>query len=153
RKAYERRAISFGGDCASSTDTSSTIVHSRTACSKAGASKLPSSRRNAIRLREARLHAVSSKKLYSEHGFEALIRPLAGQVCQSFIVVSNCSPGSAEAQAAWPIRSHSSRARSRLATFPPVRRVNSQMPLLWTRSRKSSDTRTELFEFCPATVR
>ena len=81
------------------------------------------SRRNAIRFSEARLHAVSSRKLYSEHGFEALIRPLSGQVCHSLIVVSNCRPGSAEAQAAWPIRSHNSRAGNLLATLPSVRRV------------------------------
>src|SRR5260370_10381054 len=121
----------------------STIDQRRTACDKAGTSKLLSSRRNAIRLREARLHAVSSRKLYSEHGFEALIRPLSGQGFHSLIVVSNCSPGSAEAQAAWPILSHSSRARSRLAVLPSGRPVNSQVPSLLTRSRKSFEIRTE----------
>src|SRR5262249_17740109 len=115
--------------------------------------KLRSSRRNAIRLSEARLHAVLSRKLYSEHGFEALIRPLLGQVCQSLIVVSNCNPGSAEAQAAWEIRSHNSRAGIVLATLPSVRRISSHGPSAATRSRKSLETRTELFEFCPATVR
>src|SRR5205085_11772424 len=140
-----------------STEISSTMVQRRTACSKPPTSKPPpalvsSPRRNAIRLSEARLHAVSSRKLYSEHGFEALIRPLSGQVCHSLIVVSNCNPGSAEAHAAWPILSHSSRARSRLATLLSVRRVNSQAPSFSTRSRKSFETRTELFEFCPATV-
>src|SRR6516225_4040921 len=77
------------------------MVHSRTACSKPATSKPVPSRLNAIRFKEARLQAVSSRKLYSEHGFEALIRPLSGQVCHSLIVVSNCRPGSAEAQAAW----------------------------------------------------
>src|SRR5262249_43208410 len=101
----------------------------------------------------ARLHAVSSRKLYSEHGFEALIRPLAGQVCHSLIVVSNCSPGSAEAQAAYAMRSHSSRACSVLATRPSVRQVSCQVPSLSTRWRKSFETRTELLEFWPATVR
>jgi hypothetical protein len=38
--------------------------------------------------------------MYSEHGLDARIRPEAGQVCQSFIVVLKCRPGSAEAQAA-----------------------------------------------------
>src|SRR6185295_14759046 len=135
-----------------STEISSTIVHSRTACSKPATSKLASSRRNAIRFREARLHAVSSRKLYSEHGLEALIRPLSGQVCQSLIVVSNCSPGSAEAQAAWPIRSHSSRALTAFETVPSVRRVSCQGPSARTRSRNAFETRTELFEFWPATV-
>src|SRR5580700_6002814 len=121
------------------------MVHSRAACSKPVTSKPPSTPRNAIRFKDARLQAVSSRKLYSEHGLDALIRPLAGQVCQSLIVVSNCNPGSADAQAAWPILSHSSHARSRLASLPSVRRVNSQVPSLWTHVRKSSETRTELF--------
>src|ERR1700674_2108269 len=56
--------------------------------------------RNARRLSEARLHAVSSKNMYSEHGFDARIGPEAGQVCQSFTVLWNCRPGSALAQAA-----------------------------------------------------
>jgi len=88
------------GNCAIKTEISRQTVQRRTACSKAGAAKLPSSRRKAMRLREARLHAVSSRNMYSEHGLEALMRPLAGQVCHSLMVVSYCTPGSAEAQAA-----------------------------------------------------
>ena len=42
----------------------------------------------------ARLQAVSSRNMYSEHGFEALIRPEFGQVFQRLIVVSYCTPGS-----------------------------------------------------------
>jgi hypothetical protein len=38
--------------------------------------------------------------MYSEQGFDALIRPDRGQVCHSLIVVSYCTPGSAQAQAA-----------------------------------------------------
>src|SRR5256885_16228396 len=56
--------------------------------------------RNVSRLIEARLHAVSSRNMYSEHGLLARIGPDAGQVCQSFTVVWNCRPGSAQAQAA-----------------------------------------------------
>src|SRR6266536_2670314 len=56
--------------------------------------------RNASRLSEARLHAVSSRNMYSEHGLEARIGPEAGQVCQSLTVEWNCRPGSALAQAA-----------------------------------------------------
>src|SRR5690349_15516596 len=56
--------------------------------------------RNASRFIDARLHAVSSRNMYSEHGFEPRIGPEAGQVCQSLTVVWNCSPGSAEAHAA-----------------------------------------------------
>src|ERR1051326_9054752 len=56
--------------------------------------------RNASRLSEARLHAVSSRNMYSEHGLDARIGPDAGQVCQSLTVLWNCRPGSALAQAA-----------------------------------------------------
>ena len=62
------------------------------------------------KLSDARLHAVSSRNMYSEHGFEARIAPDCGQVCQSLIVVWNWMPGSADAQAAKPICSHRSRA-------------------------------------------
>ena len=55
--------------------------------------------RNFIRLMLARLQAVSSRNMYSEHGFEALIRPEFGQVCQRLIVVSYCTPGSPQRQA------------------------------------------------------
>src|SRR5215831_5157556 len=48
--------------------------------------------RNASRFSEARLHAVSSRNMYSEHGFDALIGPEAGQVCQSLMVEWYCRP-------------------------------------------------------------
>src|SRR6476646_7847251 len=70
-----------------------------------------------IRLTEARLHAVSSRNMYSEHGLLALIRPSFGQVCQSFTVVSNCTPGSAQLHAENAIWSQSSRALSVLHGF------------------------------------
>src|ERR1700692_4961119 len=104
------------------TEISRTTVHSRTACSKATTSKrvavgsglsetvplwlptadfrLPIAVRNWSRLSEARLQAVSSRNMYSEHGLEARIAPPAGQVCQSLIEVWNWMPGSAQAQAA-----------------------------------------------------
>src|SRR5215210_2690217 len=83
---------------------------------------------NASRFIDARLQAVSSRNMYSEHGFEATIGPEFGEVCQSFTVVWNCRPGSAQAQAAWPIFSHRSRAFSVLATVRLVRQVRSQSP-------------------------
>ena len=88
------------GNCAIDSEISSATVQSRTVCRKPSMSKPPSSVRKAIRLIDARLQAVSSRNMYSEQGFEASIRPSAGQVCQSLIVVSNCTPGSAEAHAA-----------------------------------------------------
>ena len=71
-----------------------------TVCSKSAVSNVPSGRRNFIRLIDARLQAESSTCMYSEHGFDALIRPDSGQVCQRLIVVSYWMPGSAQRQAA-----------------------------------------------------
>src|SRR6187401_3731024 len=109
--------------------------------------------RNASRFIDARLQAVSSRNMYSEHGLLARIGPEAGHVCQSFTVVWNCRPGSAQAQAAYEIFSHRSRAFTVLATCLRVRYVRSQSPSASTALRNSSVTRTELFEFCPETVR
>ena len=50
--------------------------------------------------------------MYSEHGFDALMRPDAGHVCHSLIVVSYCMPGSAHSHAACAISRISSRART-----------------------------------------
>ena len=83
---------------------------SRQVASKRSTSNVPSSRRNFIRLMLARLQAVSSRNMYSEQGFEALIRPEFGQVCQRLIVVSYCTPGSPQDQAAWLMRLSMSRA-------------------------------------------
>src|SRR3954469_11388637 len=98
---------------------------------------------NCIRFSDARLQAVSSRNMYSEHGLEARIGPAAGAVCQSFMVVLKGSPGSAEAQAAYPIFSHRSRAFNVLAGFPSVRRTRCQSPSFSTAVRKSSLSDTE----------
>ena len=58
------------------------------------ASNSPSSRTNFIRLIDARLHAESSRNMYSEQGLLALMRAVFGQVCHSLTVESNCMPGS-----------------------------------------------------------
>src|SRR3974390_949978 len=128
------------------------MVHNRAAWGNPSTPSLPSAMRKASRLSEARLQAVSSRNMYSEHGFDATIGPAAGQVCQSLIVVWNWMPGSAEAQAAWPIFSHSSRALSVLTVRPLKRAVSLQSPSSSTDLRKSSVTRTELLEFWPDTV-
>jgi len=57
-------------------------------------SNWPSSPRNFIRFNEARLQAESSRNMYSEHGFEALMRPDPFEVCQRLMVESNYRPGS-----------------------------------------------------------
>src|SRR6476619_4819645 len=130
------------------------MVHRRQQCSNETVSKvLSSGRRKFMRFSDARLQAVSSRNMYSEHGFEARIGPEAGQVCQSLMVVWNWMPGSAEAQAAWPIFSHRSRALSVFTVLPERRAVSAQSSSASTALRKPSSTRTELFEFWPATVR
>ena len=85
--------------------------------------------------------------MYSEHGFDALIRPDAGHVCHSLIVVSYCIPGSAHAHAASAISRMSSRARVVSTVSPVVTPLSFQS---WSSSyarMNSSDTRTELFAF------
>ena len=46
-----------------------------------------------MRFSDARLQAESSRNMYSEHGFDALMRSVFGHVCQALMVVSNCMPG------------------------------------------------------------
>ena len=82
-----------------------------TACLKASTSNSPSMVRKCIRLSEARLQAVSSRNMYSEHGLDALMRAVLAEVCQALTVVSNCRPGSPHCQAAWEISRNTSRAR------------------------------------------
>src|SRR5215218_3330312 len=118
-----------------------------TAWTKSSESKLPSSRRNSIRLSEARLQAASSTCMYSEQGFEALIRPDSGQVCQRLMIVSYWTPGSAQRQAASAIWFISSRASRVLTDSPVERAVRCQSSPASTASMKSSVTRTELFAF------
>src|SRR6185503_2956911 len=102
---------------------------------------------NLRRLSEARLQAESSRYMYSEQGFEALIRAVFFDVCQSLMVVSNCRPGSPHCQAASAILRHRSLARW-VSTIAPARTAR----VCHTRSRttasmNSSVTRTELLEF------
>ena len=70
------------------------VISVRHAALNAGTSNSPSSLTNFIRLIDARLHAESSRNMYSEHGLLALMRAVFGQVCHSLTVVSNCMPGS-----------------------------------------------------------
>src|SRR6201986_3173084 len=105
------------------------------------------------RLAEARLHAVSSRNMYSEHGLDARMSPDALQVCQSFMEVLKCRPGSAEAQAAWPIFSQRSRGFGVLVTCLLVRPIRFQSPSFSTARKKTSFSESELLEFWPETVR
>src|SRR4051812_25091808 len=85
--------------------------------------------------------------MYSEHGFEALIRPEFGQVCHSLIVVSYWTPGSAQRQAASASWSSRSRALTWSTTEPSTRAVSSHSSPRSARSMNSSVTRTELLAF------
>src|SRR5580658_6228835 len=79
----------------------------------ASTSNLPLGSRYFIKFRDARLHAVSSRNMYSEHGFEALMRAVFLEVCQRLIVVSYCIPGSPHCQ----VDSEMLRSRSLARSF------------------------------------
>ncbi len=85
--------------------------------------------------------------MYSEHGLDAVIRPVSGLVCQSLIVSSYWMPGSAHSHAALEILPHSSRAStvSMTSPVPRARSPNSVSPS--TARMNSSVTRTELLAF------
>src|SRR5712691_2737664 len=100
-----------------------------------------------MRLSDARLHAESSIDMYSEHGLDALMRPVFGSVCHELIVVSYCTPGSAHSHAAAAICRSRSRASSVETTAPSVRAVRLNSRPSAAASMKTSLTRTELFAF------
>ncbi len=118
-----------------------------TACRKAVMSNSPSGRRNFIRFSDARLQAESSRNMYSEHGFEALIGPVFLQVCQSLTVVSNCRPGSPQTCAASTICRIMSRARRVSTGCPSLTARVVQRPSSRTAFIKASVARTELLLF------
>src|SRR4249920_1878747 len=76
----------------------------------ASTSSSPSARWKRRRFSDARLHAESSRNMYSEHGFDALIRDVLMHGCQSLIVVSYWMPGSPQTHAASAILRITSRA-------------------------------------------
>src|SRR3954470_4526478 len=118
-----------------------------TVCWKRSTSNVPSPRRNFMRLIEARLQAESSTCMYSLHGFDALMRPEFGDVCQSLIVVSYWTPGSAQRHAASAMSRMSSRASTLSTTASPSRAVSAHSSPFSTARMKSSVTRTELLAF------
>src|SRR4051794_24285662 len=108
----------------------------------------PSGRRNFMRFSDARLQAESSTCMYSEHGLDALMRPEFGDVCHWLIVVSYCTPGSAQRHAASAISRISSRAGIGSPTGSPVARESRcQSASFSTACMNSSVTRTELLAF------
>src|ERR1700733_14863300 len=118
------------------------------ACSNASTPNSPSALRNFIRFSEARLHAESSTCMYSLQGLDALMRPELGDVCHWLIVVSYCTPGSAQRQAASAISRISSRALTGSPTGSPVvRAIRCQSASSSTACMNSSVTRTLLLAF------
>src|SRR3984957_10772167 len=110
-------------------------------------SKVSSAVRNLSRLMLARLQEELSRLRYSEQGLLAVIRPDSGFVCQSLIVSSYCSPGSAHSQAAWAILRNRFFA-STLSMTSPVRRASRSNGLPSVTARMNSSlTRTELLAF------
>src|SRR5580700_2728219 len=95
----------------------------------------------------ARLQEELSRLRYSEHGLLAVMRPDSGFVCQSLIVSSYCSPGSAHSQAACAILRNRFFA-STVSMASPVRRASRSKGLpSSTAFMNSSLTRTELLAF------
>src|SRR5258708_39083728 len=88
-------AIFSVGKSAKQIEMSIAVMTYSTAFANVLASNVPSSRRNFIRLSDARLHDELSRCMYSEHGLDAVMRPVSGQVGQSLMVSSYWRPGSA----------------------------------------------------------
>src|ERR1700730_14998218 len=114
-----------------------------TACLNAGTSNCPLAFTNFIRFSDARLHAVSSRNMDSEHGFDALILAVFFEVCQRLMVVSYCIPGSPQRQAESEIFIIKSRARSFSFGWPSRMFLVHQSLSSTTARMKSSVTRTE----------
>src|SRR3954466_6856569 len=123
------------------------VMMNCTAFANSGASKVSSSLRNFIRLSDAKLHDELSRCMYSLQGLDAVIRPASGQVCQSLIVPSYWTPGSAQPHAASAILRKSSLASTVSMTSPVLRpRRPNSLPSSTARMN-SSLTRTELLAF------
>src|SRR4051812_4325329 len=128
------------------------VMISSTALPNNAASKVSSSLRNFSRFRLARLHEELSSDMYSEHGLDAVIRPVSGLVCQSLMVSSYCRPGSAHSHAAWLILWNRSRASTVSMTSPVLRALSPNDVPSSTARMNSSLTRTELLAFWYCTL-
>src|ERR1700734_3241655 len=114
---------------------------------KSSVSNCPFGPKNFNRLSDARLHAVSSRNIYSEHGLEALMRSVAFDVCQRLIVVSYCMPGSPHCHADSAMAFIMSRARYLSAGLPSLTLRVHQSRSSSTARMNSSVTRTEWLAF------
>src|SRR3712207_5893662 len=100
RQARVAAPIFSVGKSAKQIEMSIAVMTSSTDFTNFSTANEPSVPRNFIRLRLARLHDELSRCMYSLHGFDAVIRPVSGQVCQALIVSSYWMPGSAHSHAA-----------------------------------------------------
>src|SRR3954447_9464288 len=135
------------GKSAKQIEMSIAVMMNSTALAKRSESNVSSSLRNFMRLSDARLHEELSRCMYSLHGFEAVIRPLSGQVCQSLIVPSYWMPGSAHPQAASAILRNRPLASTVSMTSPVLRPRRPNSLSSSTARMNSSVTRTELLAF------
>src|SRR3954449_3598619 len=135
------------GKSAKQIEMSIAVMTSSTALTKFRESNVPSSWRNFSRFSEARLHELLSRLMYSEHGLEALIRPVSGLVCQSLIVSSYWIPGSAHSHAAWVTLRKRFLASMVSMTEPSIRPRRPNSVPSSTARMNSSETRTELLAF------
>src|SRR3954449_12945006 len=142
------------GKSAKQIEMSIAVMMNSTLLTNFPTSKPPSAVRNFIRFSEARLHDESSSDMYSEQGFEAVIRPVSGLVCQSLMVSSYCRPGSAHCHAAWAMSRNSFFASTVAMTSPCSRPRRANSPPSSTACMNSSLTRTELlaFWYCTETM-
>src|SRR6476619_987107 len=144
--------IASVGKSAKQIEMSIAVMTSSTTFANVGASNVSSSRRNFNRFSDARLHDELSSDMYSEHGLDAVIRPVSGLVCQSLIVSSYCRPGSAHSHAATAILRNSSRASTSSMTALSLRARRPNSVPSSTARMNSSETRTELLAFWYCTL-
>src|SRR5436309_13027509 len=119
----------------------------RTAALNRSTSKTPSSRLNFIRFSEARLHAVLSRKTYSEQGLVEWIGSVPLHVCHFWIAPSYCMPGSPQIQVPSAILRNNAAASFFASVLPVVtERVHHSRPSI-AACMNSSLARTERFSF------
>src|SRR3954453_13845492 len=140
-------AIGSVGKSAKQMEMSIAVMTTSTALANRVPSKVPSSRRNFIRFSDARLQLELSRCMYSLHGWDAVIRPGSGQVCQSLMVPSYWMPGSAHDHAACDSLPNSALASTVSMTSPVCRERSPNWPPDSTACMNSSETRTELLAF------
>src|SRR6476619_1505009 len=139
--------IASVGKSAKQIEMSIAVMTSSTTFANVGASNVSSSRRNFSRFSDARLQDELSSDMYSEHGLDAVIRPVSGQVCQSLMVSSYWMPGSAHSHAACAILRNSSLPLTVDTTVPSSRARSANSVSSSTAHMNSPETRTELFAF------